>query len=361
MKKKKEHVIVVGGSLGGLMMSLALARKGYTVTVLERADASLRNGAFIRLYTGATHGEIERELRQLASNGNNRIEAWSAIQERLREVVEKESAITLEFNKKIVAIDQDETSAWAITETGERFTGDFLIGADGYRSVVRRYLAPENPFAEYAGYIVWTGKVDEGGLPRTDWKKRELSRPYFDDSQAGTMISAAMPGKDGSTQLGERWIGFSWFDNTHNDLLRELGILKDGVIQRSLFTEDIPESVFQELSEISRRNWPKLNNHLIQGAIEQQALIGTPINEYIPDIIAQNRVAIIGDAAHTMTPMTGSGFNDSLDDTVAIMDSLEKYPDAIPEALRDYQKQRLYEVQQDVLSGQSFSHAFGRD
>lgn len=48
-QKQFEHAIIVGGSLGGLMMGLALSRSCYTVTILERADSSLRNGAFIRL------------------------------------------------------------------------------------------------------------------------------------------------------------------------------------------------------------------------------------------------------------------------------------------------------------------------
>ncbi|MBW4840450.1 MAG: NAD-binding protein [Paenibacillaceae bacterium] len=47
-QRQSKHAIIVGGSLGGLMMGLALSRSGCTVTILERADSSLRNGAFIR-------------------------------------------------------------------------------------------------------------------------------------------------------------------------------------------------------------------------------------------------------------------------------------------------------------------------
>jgi 2-polyprenyl-6-methoxyphenol hydroxylase-like FAD-dependent oxidoreductase len=211
---QSEHAIIVGGSLGGLMMGLALSRFGYTVTILERANTSLRNGAYIRLQTGAySNSEIERELRQLASNGKTRIEAWSAIQERLRNAVAEEPAITLRFDTRIVSVDQDETSAWATSEEGETYKGNFLIGADGYRSIVRRYLSPDKPFADYAGYLLWIGKVDEGLLPKEDWNKRQFSQAYFDDSAAGILSTAAMPGKEGGTDPGERWIGFSWFDN----------------------------------------------------------------------------------------------------------------------------------------------------
>ncbi|MGP0585590.1 FAD-dependent monooxygenase [Paenibacillus timonensis] len=50
-QKQSKHAIIVGGSLGGLMMGLVLSRSGFTVTILERAGSSLRNGAFIRLHT----------------------------------------------------------------------------------------------------------------------------------------------------------------------------------------------------------------------------------------------------------------------------------------------------------------------
>lgn len=90
-----------------------------------------------------------------------------------------------------------------------------MIGADGYRSIVRRYLNPDKPFADYAGYLVWVGKVDEELLPKKDWKKRQLSSAYFNNSAAGTLTTAVMPGIEGGTKPGHRWIGFCWFDHSH--------------------------------------------------------------------------------------------------------------------------------------------------
>ncbi|WP_442852616.1 FAD-dependent monooxygenase [Arthrobacter sp. 131MFCol6.1] len=46
-------------------------------------------------------------------------------------------------------------------------------------------------------------------------------------------------------------------------------------------------------------------------SIERRAVIGTPIAEYVPARLARGRVAIVGDAAHVPTPMTGSGFAES--------------------------------------------------
>jgi 2-polyprenyl-6-methoxyphenol hydroxylase-like FAD-dependent oxidoreductase len=38
------------------------------------------------------------------------------------------------------------------------------------------------------------------------------------------------------------------------------------------------------------------------------------IAEYVPDKLVKGRVALVGDAAHVPTPMTGSGFSASLHD-----------------------------------------------
>ncbi|MGF9696590.1 FAD-dependent monooxygenase [Paenibacillus sp. MABNR03] len=360
-QNKFEHAIIVGGSLGGLMMGFALSRSGYTVTILERADSSLRNGAFIRLQTKPySNSKIERELRHLASNGNNNVEAWSAIQERLRNAVAKEPGITLLHHTRIVSVGQNESSAWATSEEEQTFKGDFLIGADGYRSIVRRYLSPDKPFADYAGYLVWVGKVDEELLPKKDWKKRQLSSAYFNDSAAGTLTTAVMPGIKGGINPGQRWIGFCWFDHSHNHLLSELGVLKGGIAQHSLYGEAIPDSLLEELSQTSQANWNKEDDAILQIAIKDRSLIGAPVNEYIPNILSKGRIAMIGDAAHTMSPMTGAGFNDSLDDTVAIMDSIKQYPNSITQALGEYQTRRLDVVRQDVLGGQGFNRSFGR-
>lgn len=156
-----------------------------------------------------------------------------------------------------------------------RFKGDFLIGADGYRSIVRRYLNPDKPFADYAGYLVWVGKVDEELLPKKDWKKRKLSSAYFKNSAAGTLTTAVMPGIEGGTKPGQRWIGFCWFDHSHNHLLSELGVLKGGIAQHSLYGEDIPDSLLEELSQTSQANWNKEDDAICKSRLRTAVDRGT--------------------------------------------------------------------------------------
>ncbi|MFF2126592.1 FAD-dependent oxidoreductase [Streptomyces olivochromogenes] len=90
-------------------------------------------------------------------------------------------------------------------------------------------------------------------------------------------------------------------------------------------------------------------------------MIGTPIAEYVPDQLVNGRLALVGDAAHVPTPMTGSGFSASLHDAKAVAAAVAagvRGP-AMARALREYEKERLRSVRSMVQSGQQFSRSFG--
>ncbi len=72
------------------------------------------------------------------------------------------------------------------------------------------------------------------------------------------------------------------------------------------------------------------------------------------------RLALVGDAAHVPTPMTGAGFSASLDDAEAIAESVAAgvHGSALPMALRQYERERLGTVRNMVQSGQQFSRSF---
>lgn len=91
-------------------------------------------------------------------------------------------------------------------------------------------------------------------------------------------------------------------------------------------------------------------------------MIGTPIAEYVPERLVQGRLALVGDAAHVPTPMTGMGFGASLDDAEAIAESLGAgvSGSSVAEALRAYERKRLSSVRGMVQAGQQFSRGFSR-
>jgi 2-polyprenyl-6-methoxyphenol hydroxylase-like FAD-dependent oxidoreductase len=49
---------------------------------------------------------------------------------------------------------------------------------------------------------------------------------------------------------------------------------------------------------------------------------GAPIAEYLPKRLARGPLAILGDAAHVLSPMTGSGYATAVEDAITLSDML---------------------------------------
>jgi len=355
--------IIVGASLSGLMTGIALSRAGMNVTILERVGAKPRSGAVLQVDSG----EIDRTktakvLRELASGGIRSAEAWSSIQFRLRTEAEADPRIDLRYDTRVQTVNQDNDSAWVVTDKGETFHGDILIGADGHRSIVRRYVAPHKPNATFAGYLIWVAIVDEKDIPnehRPSFNALKFSMP---DGIGDFLLGSIIAGENGSHALGARRLGWAWYDNTQNDLLHRLGCVDGNVVRHSLHASDIPEQTLVELAEKAYVRWPQPWLDATLQSIKTRNLIGTPVAEYVPDTLVKGRIAIVGDAAHLPTPLTASGFNASLQDAAILAECVAKgiQETSAAKALSKYESHRLKDVRQIVQAGQSFSRSFGR-
>lgn len=350
--------VVVGASLAGLMTGLSLARSGISVTILEKTSATPRSGASLRVdAAGPDHRGNAKYLRSIVTGGRGTVEAWSTVQTRLRKQVDKEPNIQIHFDAKVSEVGQDNTSAWAVTEEGERYTGDLLVGADGYRSLVRKEVNPEHPEADFAGYLLWVDILPETEIDPKYWPK--AGAPLFDSEQRNgfILLSLIIASEEGSYEVGKRRLGFALYDNTQNGLLRQQGNIKDNVVQYTLRGKNIPEDVLEQLSSQAEALWQQPSQALIQHSIENKTILGTPISEYIPAKLVKGRMVILGDAAHVMTPMTGSGFNSALDDASILADYLEEEK-SIEEALALYEIERLPIARYIVQHGRAFSQQF---
>ena len=143
-----------------------------------------------------------------------------------------------------------------------------------------------------------------------------------DSAWAITSDHGEFHGDDGSTAPGSRRLGWAWFDAGHNELLRDTGCVVDDDVRHSLNSADVPDATLQQLAADADDLWPAPWRDAISDCVERRALIGTPIAAYVPDKLVNGRLALVGDAAHVPTPMTGSGFSASLDDAVAIAESV---------------------------------------
>ncbi|MFZ3572320.1 FAD-dependent monooxygenase [Streptomyces sp. BH097] len=354
--------VVVGGSLSGLMTGLALSRAGIDVTVLERVGSFPRSGASIG---GVSESLLERITGRPRSRKDSTaqrrlpsdVQTWTAVHARLRAAAGDDPHIRLRHGATVQSVGQDAESAWVTTSDGRTFGGDVVIGADGHRSVVRRTVAPEHQDAQFAGYVIWLGLADESVIAsRHRWPRDVDILSSGDDYLLGYPLAA----RDGSVAPGSRQIGWAWYDASRNDLLREKGCVTGNVVQHSLAAADIPESTFTELAAEATDLWPPLWRDVILDCIERRAVIGTPIAEYVPERLVQGRLALVGDAAHVPTPMTGSGFNASLYDAEAVAEAVAAglQGSSVARALQGYERERLDSARSMVRSGQQFSRSF---
>ncbi|MCM8608639.1 MULTISPECIES: FAD-dependent monooxygenase [Lactiplantibacillus] len=353
--------IVVGGSLAGMMMALALAKSGVKVTVLERHSTNERRGAVLSVHSGAINqSALAHELRAIAAGDGRGIESWRMIHQRLQSEAHNTPNIDVHFNESVQDVGENRTYAYAQTNQA-KYQADILVGADGGSSLVRKYVNPQQPNAIFAGYQLWVAIVEEELVPKNLWPgKRYSDFQEFDGADDDFLFAMIVPGMDGSREVGHRQIGLAWYDNGSNDVLYQSGAVQNNHVLHTLNTRSIPQEIRMQLIGRAQKYFPPLFAKAIQVAIEREYLVATPISEYVASKMSRGRVTIVGDAAHALTPMTGKGFNSSLDDAATLGGLISKYDDA-NQLLQKFEDLRMPIDTEIVRSGQSFSQSYGRE
>jgi 2-polyprenyl-6-methoxyphenol hydroxylase-like FAD-dependent oxidoreductase len=189
-RSSHQRVIVAGGGIGGLLAALALARRGFEVTVLERAAEFGEIGAGLQLAPNATRvlkklGLLDRVLdvgvlpRRLVladartaaeltsldvSDFDHRYGGPYVVVHRadllaiLLGACREEPSIELLAGKEVVGFDEpDHRSVRVACADGTQLVGDVLLGADGLHSRVRSVIDDSAPVA--SGYVAYRGAV----------------------------------------------------------------------------------------------------------------------------------------------------------------------------------------------------------
>ncbi len=353
---KEQEILIVGGSLSGLTCALVCARFGVHTRVLERAEANTRSGGGLGVDRALLADVIGIDPRKDGAlphlpviTSSREATSWLALYKWLRGYAVINPLIEIEDGVQITEVTQNENEAIALTADGKEISAPAILGADGYRSIVRRAVNPAEPFASYAGYMLWRGIVSERKMkPSTRWPRNSDGVGMINAS-GYRLIAYVVPGEDGSLIPGERQIIFAWFDITHNDLLHETHCLSpDGHVLSTLSNENIPSYIKDQLPEVARSIWPEPWLSAVDQSIKDNIIFGTPICEYVPALINRGRLAILGDAAHVASPMTGRGFATGVGDAADLawqLGNIQKNKDrSITDALEQYGKSRLKEA-----------------
>jgi len=181
----KQHAIVVGAGVGGLMTALALQHCGMKVSVYERSPDIQRGGAALTLWSNATriiaqYGVLERILPLCKPIAEGKIETaegeclatipCKAMAERygapilcvlratlLEALYEAVGQHNVHFNKTCVDVTQTAATVTVMFEHAPEVTGDVLIACDGIHSAVRARIRRSAETMRYSGYTAWRG------------------------------------------------------------------------------------------------------------------------------------------------------------------------------------------------------------
>ncbi|OXY91923.1 FAD-dependent monooxygenase [Streptomyces diastatochromogenes] len=309
------RAIVIGGGIGGLTAAAALHRRGWEVTVLERARSLEPVGAAISLAPNALRaldvigiGDEIRDLANWQGDGGLRTPGGRWLSRSSAEaaaarfggplvllprttLVARLAALlppgTVRTAATATLADPGDTARPArVSAGGEELEADLVVGADGINSRVRSALFPAHPGPVYAGFTTWRVLIPVPGAEfasHETWGRGRIwgTHPLKDGRVYA--YAAAM------TPAGERAP-----DDEKAELVRRFGDWHDPI--PAVIAAARPEDVLRhDVHHIAR-----------------------PLPAY-----HRGRTVLLGDAAHAMPPTLGQGGNQAIEDAIVLAHSAD--------------------------------------
>jgi 2-polyprenyl-6-methoxyphenol hydroxylase-like FAD-dependent oxidoreductase len=327
--------IIIGAGIGGLAAAVALRKSGIDVEIYERSAAIGEVGAGISLWANAIRALAKLglgpalEKRSVAytrtailrANGKPITDTSLArLTPRLGPVVvvlHRADLVSLLYqpvqdaihlNHQCSGFEQGPDSAIARFTNGAEASGDILIGADGIRSAIRSQLHPDERI-RYSGYTAWRSvtRFDTHGLTETWGPGRRFGIVPMAGGQVYWFATRNAP--EGTTDPPGQ---------SKQTLLRLFGD----------FHPPIPA--------------------LIEATDESTILRNDIVDREPLTTWGSDRVTLLGDAAHPMTPNLGQGGCQAIEDALALARELTTNASA-HDALRTYESQRIARTTPIVL------------
>jgi 2-polyprenyl-6-methoxyphenol hydroxylase-like FAD-dependent oxidoreductase len=332
--------IVVGGGIGGLSLARELSIAGLPVVVLERAPKLGTVGAGIIMNPNAmrvleanglaacvrtrsapylARDTFDQRGRPLATRdyrplyADNRLAVGALLHRaHLHECLyEGLPAGTVHLDVRIRDLHASPQGVSVETETGETFKGDVLIGADGIRSMVReRLFGPLEP--TYLGYRSHRFVVaNRDGLV------------HFTEFLGRGRRVGLVPVGGGQLYV---WTTFNAAFRSREQDVESVGAL------RARFADFTDSRVGEAFGQLTATD----------------GVICTDIEEVRQPTWASGRVALLGDAAHALTPNMGQGAGMAMEDAAVLAEELaraERGEHSVPAALIRYVARRERRVE----------------
>lgn len=333
----KKSVTIVGAGLVGSLLSIYLSKRGYKVNVFERrADMRLETmsaGRSINLalsdrgWRGLEGVGIADDIKKIAipmygrfihhKDGTNAYQPYGKdnqaiysvsradINMKLMDLAEQQENINIQFNKKCTLINRKDlaiTFEDNLTKETSNSSADLLFGADGAFASSRLSIQLQSDRFEYNQHYIDCG-YKELIIPAGKNGEFLLDKNSLHIWPRGSFMMIALPNPDGNftCTLFLPFEGEKSFSNLKTDKQ----------------VEEFFKSEFSDAFTLM----PTLISDFKTNATA--SLVTVKCFPWVFD----NKIGLIGDAAHAIVPFYGQGMNCGFEDCVVLNELIEKHND----------------------------------
>ncbi len=351
------HVLIIGGGIGGLCLAQGLQRSGVNATVYERDRAITDRLQGYRVHISpkgsralhdclpaelfetfaATCGRPPRAFRMLTERmqtlisvggfgepGGDAVEQHRSVSRiTLRQVLLAGLGERVRFGKTFVRYEMHGDRVVAVFEDGSSAEGDVLVAADGGGSRIRRQYLPHAERID-------TGVAAIGGKVFLDAEtRRQIPEPLRD-----TLALVSGPGGRGLFVAPQEFAhtapvngiggaepavdatGGNLFDNTRSYLMWAFGAQRRAM---GLNAEDAPcAETLRGIALAGMADWDAGYRDLVRLTDPDTLSLLTIRTSRPVDPWRTSRITLLGDAIHSMTPYRGIGANIALRDAALL-------------------------------------------
>ena len=333
----KKSVTIVGAGLVGSLLSIYLSKRGYKVNVFERrADMRLETmsaGRSINLalsdrgWRGLEGVGIAEDIKKISipmygrfihhKDGTNAYQPYGKdnqaiysvsradINMKLMDLAEQQENVNIQFNKKCTLINRKDlaiTFEDNLTKETSNSSADLLFGADGAFASSRLSIQLQSDRFEYNQHYIDCG-YKELIIPAGKNGEFLLDKNALHIWPRGSFMMIALPNPDGNftCTLFLPFEGEKSFSNLKTDKQ----------------VEDFFKSEFSDAFTLM----PTLISDFKTNTTA--SLVTVKCAPWVFD----NKIGLIGDAAHAIVPFYGQGMNCGFEDCVVLNELIEKHND----------------------------------
>ncbi len=317
-----------GNMVGGRSINLALSTRGiHALQQIGLADEVLKHaipmrGRMIHEKSGALH------FAPYDVDPNKHINSIgrAALNTTVIEAAQRFPNVRVHFNHKCTGVDLDSATAQLLNSSTSQQTtasGEAVVGVDGAFSAVRQSMQLKIDNFKYDESYLAHG-YKELTIPPGPSGAWQMEKNALHIWPRKSFMMIALPNPDGSFTCTLFWEfeGPRSFATTKTD---------DDV--RRFFDEEFPDAVplMPDLLEDFKTN-----------------PTGSLVTVRCAPWVYQDKVALVGDAAHAVVPFYGQGMNAAFEDCVVLDECLAEFPEDRQRAFAEYFQRR--KVNADALA-----------